>query len=144
MLLASRSEQQAAFVALARHLDRGGLAVVDAWLPGADDLARCDGRVTLEHVRPDPASRSVVSKLTAARYEVASQSVTLTTIYEESLQGGPPARWVRTDRLRLASVDELTGFAEDAGLRVERVAGGYDLEPIGPASDRAVVIAVRP
>lgn len=42
------------------------------------------------------------------------------------------------------SADELVDFAEGAGLRVELVAGGYDLEPLGPGSDRAVLIAVRP
>jgi hypothetical protein len=51
---------------------------------------------------------------------------------------------MRTDRMRLVSADELRGFAEDAGLEVELVAGGYDLEPIGPGSERAVLVAVRP
>ena len=55
-----------------------------------------------------------------------------------------PARWVRTDRLRLVSADELAGFAEDAGLRVETIAGGYDLHALGPGSERAIVIAVHP
>ena len=52
-------------------------------------------------------------------------------------------RWVRNDQLRLVSADELTGFAEAAGLRVETLAGGYDLDPLGPGSDRAVLVAVR-
>jgi hypothetical protein len=34
-------------------------------------------------------------------------------------------------------------MAEDAGLEIERVAGGYDLEPIGPSSERAILIATR-
>jgi hypothetical protein len=37
----------------------------------------------------------------------------------------------------------LAGFAEEAGLRVELVAGGYDLSPIGPGSERAVLVAER-
>ena len=32
-------------------------------------------------------------------------------------------------------------MAEDAGLVVEEVGGDYDLEPIGPGSERAVLIA---
>jgi hypothetical protein len=43
----------------------------------------------------------------------------------------------------LVGADELAGFAEDAGLRVELVAGGYDLGPLGPGSERAVLVAVR-
>jgi hypothetical protein len=34
-------------------------------------------------------------------------------------------------------------MAEDAGLEVETLAGGYDLEPLGVGDDRAVLVAVR-
>ena len=50
---------------------------------------------------------------------------------------------MRRDRLRLISPDEMTAFAEDAGLDVEILAGGYDLSPLGPGSERAVLVAVR-
>ena len=50
---------------------------------------------------------------------------------------------MRSDRLRLVSADELTVFAEAAGLRVETLAGGYDLEAHGPGSERAVLVAIR-
>ena len=39
---------------MARHLRPGGIAVVDVWLPSADELARYDGRLGLEYVRTDP------------------------------------------------------------------------------------------
>ena len=42
-------------------------------------------------------------------------------------------RWVRRDVVRLVGADELRSMAEAAGLVVETVAGGYDLEPLGPA-----------
>ena len=71
-------------------------------------------------------------------------SVTLTTIFEEGGQGEPTRRWVRRDRLRLVSADELRGFAEDAGLIVELLAGGYELGPMGPGSERAILVAVKP
>jgi hypothetical protein len=35
-------------------------------------------------------------------------------------------------------------MAEDAGLVVEELAGGYDLDPLAPGSDRAVLVARRP
>jgi SAM-dependent methyltransferase len=144
MMLGTRTAQQAAIRALADHLEPGGLAVVDVWLPDADDLARYDGRIILEWPRRDPETGHVVTKTGSAQYDSTSGAVTLTTIFEEGSQGAPAARWVRTERLRLVSADELAGFAEAAGLRVEMVAGGYDLEPLGPGGDRAVVIAIRP
>lgn len=139
-LMGTRADQAAAVATLAAHLAPGGLAVIDVWLPDADDLARYDGRLALEWVREDAAGHTV-TKTGAAEYDAATSVVRLTTIFESGLPGEPPARWVRCDRLRLVGPDELAAFAEAAGLEVEELAGGYDLEPLGPGADRAVLVA---
>jgi SAM-dependent methyltransferase len=144
LVLPTRVAQLAAVRALADHLAPGGLAVVDVWLPDADDLARFDGRIMLEWPRLDPETGAIVTKVGSAQHDAASASVTLTTIFEEGGQGGATRRWVRRDRLRLVSADELRGFAEDAGLIVELLAGGYDMGAMGPGSERAILLAVRP
>ena len=87
-----------------------------------------DGRVILEWPRTDPETGQVVTKAGSAQHDAATGTVALTTLYEAGPQGGATVRWVRHDRLRLVGADELAGFAEDAGLRVEVVAGGYDLD----------------
>jgi SAM-dependent methyltransferase len=143
MALGTRAAQQAALQALADHLEPGGIAAVDIWLPDAEDLARYDGRLILEWARTDPTSELVVTKTGSAQYDAATGTVALTSVFEEGPQGGAVTRWVRHDRLRLVSAEELTGFAEVAGLRVETLAGGYDLDPFGPGSDRAVLVAIR-
>jgi hypothetical protein len=140
LLLETRDAQRAAVATLAAHLAPGGIAAVDVWLPDADDLARFDGRVVLEWPRTDRASGLVVTKAGSAIHDAATGTVTLTTIFEEGAQGAPPRRWVRRDLLRLVSADELRAFAEEAGLVVEVLAGGYDLAPLGPGSERAVLI----
>ncbi|MBA3236631.1 MAG: class I SAM-dependent methyltransferase [Chloroflexi bacterium] len=144
LLLPTRGAQRAALQAMADHLVPGGLAVVDIWLPDADDLARFDGRVVLEWPRLDPESGAMVTKTGSAQHDATSATVNLTTIFEEGGQGDPVRRWLRRDRLRLVSADELRGFAEDAGLEVELLAGGYDMSPLGPGSERAVLLAVKP
>jgi SAM-dependent methyltransferase len=143
LVLPTRSAQRAALRTLADHLAPGGIAVVDIWLPDADDLARYDGRVILEWPRLDPETGAIVTKAGSAQHDAASATVTLTTIFEEGAQGGPAHRWVRRDRLRLVSADELRGFAEDAGLDIEMVAGGYDLGLLGPGSERAILVATK-
>ena len=143
MTLGTRAAQQAAIQALADHLEPGGIAAVDVWLPDAEDLARYDGRLILEWARTEPISGAVVTKTGSAQYDAATGTVALTSVFEEGAQGTSPARWVRHDRLRLVSAEELTGFAEAAGLRVETLAGGYDLDSFGPGSDRAVLVAIR-
>lgn len=141
MLLPTRGAQQAAVAALATPLAPGGLAVVDVWLPDADDLARFDGRLVLEYVREDPETRRTVTKTAAARHDAASGMVELTVVYDETRGSEPVARWIRHDRLRLVSADDLVAFADAAGLIVETLAGGYDLEPLGPGSERAILVA---
>lgn len=142
-LMGSRDRQRDALGTLARHLAPGGLAVVDAWQPDAEDLARFDGRMMLEYVRDDPESGLQVVKSSSAQYDPTSQVVELTTRYEEGSDGQPAIRWVREDRLRLISADELAGLAGDVGLELETLAGSYDLDGIGPGSERAVLLAVR-
>lgn len=144
LVLPTRAAQRAAVKALSDHLAPGGLAVVDVWLPDAEDLARFDGRIILEWPRLDPETGAIVTKTDSAQHDPASASVTLTTIFEEGGQGVPARRWVRRDRLRLVSADELRDFAEGAGLAVELLAGSYDMGPMGPASERAILLAVKP
>jgi SAM-dependent methyltransferase len=144
MLLATRERQRAATKTLAAHLRPGGIAAVDAWLPDADDLARFDGRIFHEWIRPDPSTGTLITKTGSAIHDASSATIVLTAVFDEAGQGDAPRRWIRQDRLRLISADELAAFAEDAGLRVEMVAGGYDLTPLGPGSERAILIAERP
>jgi SAM-dependent methyltransferase len=144
LVFGDRAAQAAAVRTLAEHLGPGGIAVIDVWLPDADDLARYDGRLVLEYARVDPETGRTVVKTGSAVHDPASQTVHLTTVFDEGVPGEPPVRWLRTDRIRLVSAEELGVFAEAAGLTIELVARGYDLEPIGPGADRAILVATHP
>jgi len=122
----------------------GGLAAVDAWLPDAADLARYDGRLHLEYLRRDPERGRWVTKTAAAQHDGATGTIALTTFFDEGEPGEAAVRWFRRDVVRLTSADEQRALAEAAGLAVELVAGGYDLEPLGPHDDRLIVLARKP
>jgi SAM-dependent methyltransferase len=143
LMFDARERQAAALESLVRHLAPGGLAVVDVWLPDADDLGRFDGRVSLEYCRPDPETGRIVTKAASARHDAATGIVELTVIYEEGSPGEPAGRWVRRDRLRLVGADELVSMASEAGLGVETLAGDHALSPFGPGSERIVLVGVR-
>jgi SAM-dependent methyltransferase len=143
-LLATREAQREAIATLVRHLAPGGLAVLDVWLPDADDLARFDGRLSFEYLRVDPETGHEVTKVATARYDATTAVVDLTSIYEEGRPGAPTVRWIRRDSLRLLGAGELRAHAEDAGLVVEDLAGSYDMEPLRPGSERAILIGRRP
>jgi SAM-dependent methyltransferase len=143
-LLATRASQRRALRVLADHLGSGGLAAVDVWLPEPDDLARFDGRMVFEYERRDPETGHEVTKVASARYDPTTAVVDLTAVYEEGDPGEPTIRWIRRDALRLVGADELRAMAEDAGLIVEDIGGDYGLEPMGPGSDRAILVARKP
>jgi len=121
----------------------GALAVVDCWLPDAEDLARYDGRVVLEWVREEPGTGRTVTKTGSATWDPTTSTVRLTTVFEAGDPGEPAVRWVRVDNLRLVSPDELVSMAEAAGLRVEALAGDYDLGPLELGAERVVLLARR-
>jgi SAM-dependent methyltransferase len=143
LVLPTRAAQRAALRTMADHLAPGGLAVVDVWIPDAEDLARFDGRIILDWPRLDPETGLIVTKSGSAQHDASAATVTMTTIFEESGQGEAPRRWVRRDRMRLVSADELRGYAEDAGLTVELLAGDYGLGTMGPGTERAILIAIK-
>ncbi len=140
-LLGDVARQQAAIRVMARHLRRGGLAVVDAWLPSVEDLAMYDGRVVLEWVRDDPESGLRVAKLASAVYDAATRRLELTSMFDSSApEGGPVTRHLRRDVLYLASASELIRAATDAGLEIDQLGGDHELGPFGPGSPRMVLI----
>jgi SAM-dependent methyltransferase len=144
LLLASAARQRAALDSMARLLAPGGVAVVDAWQPSPADLVAFDGRLSLEWLRTDPGTGLEVTKTVAAWYDHIRRLVTLTTIFEEGAPGAPPDRHTRTDALRVVTADELTSYAEAAGLAVEQLAGDHDLGPLDAGSERVILVAGRP
>lgn len=142
MLLAEREHQVTALRSMARHLEPGGLAVVDVWLPGPEDLAQYDGRLLLEWIRTDLETGEEVMKLGSATYDAATDVVSLSTIFDSTpAGGGPVTRLARSDRLRIVRAADLCQMAAEAGLEVELLAGDRELSPFGPGADRVVLLA---
>jgi SAM-dependent methyltransferase len=140
-LMATYERQVAAVQALARHLRPDGLAVVDVWLPSADELSAYDARVALEWLRPDEDGTRQVAKLGSARLDTSAATVSLTTFYDRwPTGGGPVERTARTDDLRLVTAAELRAMAQAADLRVEMLAGDYRMEPFGPGAERVLLL----
>jgi len=144
LLFPEAALQSRVLARLAELVAPGGLVVVDAWQPQPVDVVNLDGRLSLEWLRDDPETGRSVTKLASGWYDPATRTVTLTTLFDEAEPGGPVRRWTRVDRMRLASADELVRWAEDAGLKVEQLAGDYDLGPYGSGSDRAILVARKP
>jgi SAM-dependent methyltransferase len=144
LILTSPEGQRAVVEQMARLVAPEGLVVVDTWLPTPADLVGFDGRLSFEWLRADDETGYEVTKTLAAWYDHVRRLVTLTTFFEEGEPGEAPVRWIREDPLRLIGVDELVGFARDAGLEIDRLAGDHELGPLEPGSDRVVLVARKP
>ncbi len=141
LLLADVERQAAALRSIARHLRPGGLAAVDVWLPGPDDLALYDGRLILEWVREDRERDERVAKMVSASFDPATAVVELHALFDAWPAGGGVIRRVaRHDRLRLVTATELVRLGADAGLDVEALGGDYALTPFGAGSDRVLFV----
>jgi len=144
LIMTTPDGQRAVLRTMARLLAPGAIAIVDVWLPVPTDLTAFDGRLSLDWLRTDPETGLEVTKMSAAWFDPTSRLVTLNTIFTEGAAGDAPVRWTRTDALRLITADELVGYAADAGLQVEQLAGDHELSPLAPGSDRAVLLARKP
>ena len=140
-LMGTYERQVAAVRALARHLRPGGLALVDVWLPSADELSAYDARLALEWLRPDEDGRHQRGEARQRPPDTSAATVTLTTFFDRwALADGPVERTARTDELRLVTAAELTAMAQAAGLSVEMLAGDYRMEPFGPGAERVLLL----
>lgn len=143
LLLDGREAQQAIFEVIAEHLARDGRAVIDVWLPAPDDLALYDGRVVLDWLRRDPEASAQVAKSTAARYDSATRTASVTSLFDAWRDGEAPNRVARQDMITFVSADELVRFATDAGLIVDTIASDYEMGLFAVGSDRVVMVCRR-
>jgi trans-aconitate methyltransferase len=141
LVLLAPEAQLSALATMAAHLDPGGRAALDVWLPSADDLASYDRRVMLDWVRTDPETGDRVAKSTAARYDPADRLARITTYFDAVRAGRAAAQ--RTERLdvaHLVGAAELAEMVERVGLTVIQAAGDYDLSPLRGDSERVVLL----
>lgn len=141
LMLPGREAQLGALRAMASHLEPAGRAVVDVWLPGPEDLALYDGRLTLDWLRDDPETAERVAKQTAARYDPATARAVVTSLFDAWPEaGGAPRRVAREDELHFLGAAELTALAGQAGLAIETIAGDHGMAEFGPGSERVVLV----
>jgi SAM-dependent methyltransferase len=140
LLLDGRDAQLAALRVMARHLDNGGRAVVDVWLPSRGDLQLYDGRLMLEWVRRDEATDEWVAKMFEARHDPQSNRAQITTFFDAWRDTRPVSRTMRRDTAHLITRAQLDVLVKRAGLTVLTRAGDYSLAPFHAGDDRVILV----
>jgi SAM-dependent methyltransferase len=135
--------QRSALEAMTRHLADDGRAVIDTWLPDAEDLEVYDGRTVREWTRRDPESGEQVTKSVSATFDPLTRRATIETHFDvatRSMDRGAIRRTTRRDEVHFPTRDELLGMVESTGLDIQQIAGDYAMRPLEPDSERVIVV----
>ena len=122
-------------------LEGDGLLIVDnlgpAGMPARDLPLSVDWRRTLH-------GREVVRRSELTRRDAPEGlRVFYSTLVDAPRPDGTIARLPASFRLWYPSPDAVRQLVEEAGLAVEATYGSHDLEPLGPHSERCIVIGRR-
>lgn len=144
--LLTQDRQLAALRLAHKHLATGGRIVLDlpslttgqwsAWEPGVRPL---------ELVRTAPGPRgTMLQHFQTFSADPATQRRSVTHIFDEVTRSGSVRRTVASYELRFIFPAELPLLAAAAGLTLEAVYGGYDLQPFSSSAERMIAVLTRP
>lgn len=125
------------------HLDPAGLLALDLPNPGPGAFGDTSGLIWHEYTRagPRPGWRTV--KLRSQVLDPLAQRLDVSCFYDEVSPEGECRRTLASFPLRYFSLHEICLLLCQSGFTLEATYGGYDLEPLGPDSDRLLVVARR-
>jgi ubiquinone/menaquinone biosynthesis C-methylase UbiE len=140
--LHTTDEQLAALARVRRHLNPGGLLVLDMFNPDLARLLDTRGQVALAKVMPSDGGRTM--RFTTDEVDLGRQLIHTTYIVDEIDAEGQVRRTLFSFSLRYVFRYELELLLRHAGFEVEAVYGSYDLDEFGGDSEKLIAVARRP
>ncbi|HEX6291007.1 MAG TPA: class I SAM-dependent methyltransferase [Herpetosiphonaceae bacterium] len=140
MHLETVDDQFAALRSIKRHLQPGGMLVLDLFNPDPRDIMADQGALVYEHTFTS-AEGLAVQKYVVRRTDWAEQRQTVAFIYDELQADGRVVRSVMPFVMRWLYRFEVQHLLACVGLNVEAVYGDYDLEPYTSDSPQLIVTA---
>jgi ubiquinone/menaquinone biosynthesis C-methylase UbiE len=136
-------DQLAAVGRIRRHLEPGGLLLLDLFNPDLSRLLDFQGRVTLEKVMADPETGHTLMKFLTQTVDLGQQIIDVTFILDEVDSKGHVQRTLFPFSLRYLFRGELELLLRYAGFEVEVIYGSYDLDEFAADSERMIAVARR-
>jgi len=143
LALLTPDDQVAALQGIHRHLNPGGLLLLDLFNPDPARLLESDGSLVLEKVMVAPETGHRLLKLRSQRVDLARQLIEVTVLIDEVDDRGHVRRTIFPFSLRYLFRPELELLLHQAGLEVEAIYGSYDLEEFTGESERLIAVARR-
>lgn len=137
-------EQLAVLGGVHRHLEPGGLLILDLFNPDLARLLEMGGQVILDKTMAEPESGQRVMKLSSQRVDLAEQIIHVTLLVDEVDGEGVVQRTIFPFDMRYLFRFELELLLRHAGFELEAVYGSYDLDEFQAESERMIAVARRP
>ncbi|MBI4496812.1 MAG: class I SAM-dependent methyltransferase [Chloroflexi bacterium] len=141
--LTTREDQIRALNSTWKHLNDGGLLLLDLNNVLGGRYLEQDRELVLDWVRADPDTGHTVMKLVSGYVDAVQQVQHLTFVYDETDAQGLTRRTALVFDLRYAYLPEMELLLERCGFSLEGIYGSYDLEPYTAESDRLILVARR-
>jgi SAM-dependent methyltransferase len=138
------SDQLLALSAIHRHLNSGGLLLLDLFNPDLDRLLDSRGQLVLDKTMTDPDSGHRLIKFRTQTVDPGRQLLHTTYLVDEVDAGGCVRRFLFPFTLRYLFRGELELLLRQAGFEVEAIYGSYDLDEFGSDSDKMIAVARVP
>lgn len=143
MHLETQADQLRALRCWRRHLAPGGLLIIDLFHPDLASLLEADGRLDEVARWTDPETGATVQKLCTRTVDWATQTLSVTFVYDETLPDGTLRRTLAPFKMRYLWRYEAELLLDKAGYAVEEVYGSWQLEPFTSDSARMILVARR-
>ena len=137
-------DQLAALSAVRRHLEPGGILILDLFNPDMGRLLDFRGQVVLDKQMRDPATGHTITKYRSEQVDLGTQIIDVTYVLDELDDQGALRRTVFPFALRYFYRYELELLLRYAGLELEAIYGSYDLEEFGGESPKLIAVARQP
>jgi ubiquinone/menaquinone biosynthesis C-methylase UbiE len=142
--LHTTDEQLAALARIRRHLNPGGLLVLDMFNPDLARLLDARGQVALAKVMSGPSAGRRTMRFYSDEVDLGQQLIHTTYIVDEIDAKGQVKRTLFPFSLRYVFRYELELLLRHAGFEVEAIYGSYDLDRFSGDSEKLIAVARRP
>lgn len=142
--LHTTDEQLAALARIRRHLNPGGLLILDLFNPDMGRLLESRGQVALAKVMTEPGTGHRLMRFDTAEVDLERQIIHTTYIVDEIDAEGHVQRTLFPFSLRYLFRYELELLLRHARFEVEAIYGSYDLDEFSGESEKIIAVARRP
>lgn len=142
--LHSTDDQLTALARIRRHLNPGGLLLLDLFNPDMGRLLDTRGQVALAKVMTEPGTGHRLMRFYTEEVDLARQIIRTTYIVDEIDAQGHVQRTLFPFSLRYVFRYELELLLRHAGFEVEAIYGSYDLDEFSGESEKMIAVARRP